>query len=411
MARRPRNRSLENRTARLKLPVQKKPQHFTAISPGIALGYRRCQGAGRWVIRVADGRSGMWTKAIALADDFEDADGEHVLSWFEAQDRARALARGKDTTAAGRPATVGEALDEYQRDLASRQRDVNNADRVRRHLTPTLLSKPVALLTAVELRRWRYGLIEDGNKTGTVNRTIKGFKGALNLAAANDPRITNQGAWREAFAKLKDTYRAADAILTDAEVGALIAAAHALDPSFGILIETAAVTGARFSQLARLEVADLQARGSNPRLMMPSSLKGRDREIERRPLPIPASLAAKLHKAAAKRPATDPLLLKGDGTPWNPKRSEQWHPFAQIAEQVGLAGHTMYSLRHSAITRALLKGVPIRVVAVNADTSVAMIEKTYSKFIADHADEITREALLDPAALPAAANIIPLRKG
>jgi hypothetical protein len=66
MARRPRSAHLENRTNRLKLPVRRKPHHFTAIAPGIALGYRRCVGAGRWIVRVADGHGGSWTKAFAI---------------------------------------------------------------------------------------------------------------------------------------------------------------------------------------------------------------------------------------------------------------------------------------------------------------------------------------------------------
>ena len=55
MARRPRSAQLETRTARLKLARRKKPHAFTTISPGIALGFRRNQGAGTWVVRVADG--------------------------------------------------------------------------------------------------------------------------------------------------------------------------------------------------------------------------------------------------------------------------------------------------------------------------------------------------------------------
>ena len=56
MARRPRAARLETRTARLKLKVRKKPHDFTAIAPSIALGYRRCISAGRWIVRVANGQ-------------------------------------------------------------------------------------------------------------------------------------------------------------------------------------------------------------------------------------------------------------------------------------------------------------------------------------------------------------------
>src|SRR5262249_31862054 len=79
--------------------------------------------------RVADGHGGHCTKALGLADDHEDADGEHVFTWWQAQDKARELARGK--TAGGRPATVAEAIDDYERDLAARGAHASNARRAR----------------------------------------------------------------------------------------------------------------------------------------------------------------------------------------------------------------------------------------------------------------------------------------
>jgi hypothetical protein len=83
MARHTRATKLETRTARLKLPVARKPI-FIVLSPGIALGYRRNRGPGTWVVRAADGHSGVWTKGFALAGDHEDADGEHVQTWWQA---------------------------------------------------------------------------------------------------------------------------------------------------------------------------------------------------------------------------------------------------------------------------------------------------------------------------------------
>jgi hypothetical protein len=74
-------------------------------------------------------------------------------------------------------------------------------------------------------------------------------------------------------------------------------------------------------------------------------------------------------------------------------------PFRRVAERAGLdpAEVTLYALRHSNIVRQLLAGVPARVVATNHDTSIAMLERTYSRHIGDHADSLTRGALLDLA--------------
>jgi hypothetical protein len=67
---------------------------------------------------------------------------------------------------------------------------------------------------------------------------------------------------------------------------------------------------------------------------------------------------------------------------------------------------TIYALRHSSIVRQLLAGVPVRVVAVNHDTSVVMIERTYSRHIGDYADALARVALLDIAAAPGGGNVV-----
>jgi integrase len=101
-------------------------------------------------------------------------------------------------------------------------------------------------------------------------------------------------------------------MLSDEQVLDLIAAAYEVDPAFGRLVEVAATTGARISQIARLSVADLQMNGNGPRLIMPSSLKGRDRKASKTPLPISAELAAKL---ATNRPATEPRCCVQMGAP------------------------------------------------------------------------------------------------
>ena len=411
----PRNARLESATARRRLSVRKKP-YWTTISPGIHLGYRRNAGAGTWNVRVADGGA-EWIKRIAVADDLEPTSPPHVLTFWQAIDQARALARRQPGQAIdeSRPLTVSEALTLYEKDLAARGSSPYNAEHPRIHLPGVILNKPVALLGATELRKWRDSLLAKGLAPGTVNRTKTGLRAALELAAAHDPRVANQRAWKVGLAAVPDAHVARNVILTDDEVRRIVAAAYQRDRALGVLAEVAAVTGARLSQLARLEIGDLQADGANPRVLMPLSAKGRRRNKrhERRPVPITLTLAAVLKQEAAGRPHDAPLLLRDYGERWgHGRRRHHRNDFRAVIGAAGLDPNevTLYALRHSSIVRQLLANVPIRIVATLHDTSVKMIERSYSRFIASHSDEIARRALLE-IQQPSAPNVVPLSKG
>lgn len=174
---------LETRTARLKLTKRRKPYWIT-VAPRISLGYRA--GPSSWNVRCADGRGSNWVKAFALADDHEDSNGETVLDFWQATDRARQIARGEDGDT-GRPATVDEAIDSYRDDLIGRGGNPGNATGLRNHVPPALLAKPVAVTTAKDWRGCR-DVMRKTVKGATVNRYAKNLKASLNLAARLDPR-------------------------------------------------------------------------------------------------------------------------------------------------------------------------------------------------------------------------------
>src|SRR4029077_977552 len=100
-----------------------------------------------------------WTKGFALADDFEDADARNVLTFYQAQDAAKKLARGEDCSAENAPITVDGALTAYKTDLEARSANPYNADWPRLHLSSALLAKLVQLLAPSELKKWRDNLL------------------------------------------------------------------------------------------------------------------------------------------------------------------------------------------------------------------------------------------------------------
>ena len=110
MPRKIRDAKLESRSAKLRLLIRKKPYTGPSLARGIMLLYRRNRTNGTWVIKAANGHGAYWTKGFAVADDFEDADGTHVLTFHQAGETGKALARGKTDTADSKPLTVADAI-------------------------------------------------------------------------------------------------------------------------------------------------------------------------------------------------------------------------------------------------------------------------------------------------------------
>jgi integrase len=229
------------------------------------------------------------------------------------------------------------------------------------------------------------------------------------LAGKLDARVAaNAQAWKVGLEALPNTVTAREAVLTDAQVLALVAAAYEISEHLGRYVQVHAETGARSSQLARLTVHDLEL----DRLMVPASKKGRgNRNADRTPVPITPGLAGKLKAAAAGRPVNAPLLLRPDGAPWRPRIADHRPAFMQAARVAKLpTGTTIYALRHSSIARALLRGVPVAITSRWHDTSPAIIEAHYGRFIKHHYDDLVRGALLDTSPAEAApANVVALR--
>ncbi|MET3334610.1 hypothetical protein ABIF61_003134 [Bradyrhizobium japonicum] len=244
MARKVRHSALESRSARLKLRARRRPYSGPSLARGVSLLYRRNATNGTWVLKASDGHGAYWTKAFAEADDFDESNGKNVLTFFEAQDVAKKLARGEDGSADSAPTTIDTALKAYKADLIARSANPYNAEHPRLHLSSALLAKPVALLASKELKAWRDSLIGT-MKPSTINRLCRCICAALTLAAQHDDRIKNSDAWETGLAGLPDAQEARNVILSDEKVREFVAAAYDIDHQFGLLIDLLAVTGGK----------------------------------------------------------------------------------------------------------------------------------------------------------------------
>lgn len=194
-------------------------------------------------------------------------------------------------------------------------------------------------------------------------------------------------------------------ILSDDQVRRVVAAAIAIDEDFGRLVVLLAATGARFSQIARMRVGDVQPEFS--RLLVPQSFKGKKRAVEYTRVQIGDDTLAALSKVIVDRPASAPLLERWrlrqigpmawervDRGPWRTP-SEMLRLWKRAARDAGLPASSIpYALRHSSIVRGLRFGLPIRLVAALHDTSVVMIERHYSRWITEGLDELAARAVV-----------------
>lgn len=396
---------LENRTSRLKLPQAKKPV-FVRIDDGLSLGYRRNATAGTWVMKIPNGKGGAATKAIGTADDYEDADGSRVMTWWQAQARARELASrpaGETEGPRKAPMTVNDAVESYLAWLETKnpRSAKDTRQRLAKHFLPKFGDKLVVDLSKTALERWQGTMVRKGGDADdmrrsrdSANRVLSMVKAALNRAF-QDPKngIADDTAWR-----LVRPFRAVDAArevhFSIEQAQALIAAAPT--PEFADLLSAAFLTGARYGELCALDVRHFDPKTGT--LTIPRGKTGARVVILHR------EAVEFFDRVSAGRPKAEPLLRRPDGGRWGV--SHQVRPMRLALDAAGLpADATFYALRHSYISRAIEAGVPLTILAENCGTSVRMIEKNYAKMIA----EKRREFIERGAPRLSGGTVVPLR--
>jgi len=426
MARHVRNPKIESRAARARLKPSAKPTYFD-LGGKLHLGYRRGKGAGRWVMRVYIGGEKYVTDTIGEADDLADANGTSVLSFGQAQEKARERMKALEARSNGSAITVADAVETY---LAAHETSTGARSKLKHVLKDEALSGTLlAALTADDLARWKESLAET-MAPASARRIVNDFRASLNAAARrhrSELPPTMRDTIRDGLVAPRGGAEASarKQILTDADVRRLIQAAWDIDREqdwdgdLARMVLALAATGARFGQVAALCVADLQA--AEKRLMIPVSRKGSGTKATSQiPVPIGDDVVAILKEATAGRKGTDILLLRPR---WRQARgvfgaTEKYgrgawgaantltRPWRAIVERAGLPADTVpYAFRHSSIVRGLRAGLPTRLVAALHDTSSLMIEQHYAAFIADALNELARKSVVPLMPAP----VTPLR--
>jgi integrase len=170
------------------------------------------------------------------------------------------------------------------------------------------------------------------------------------------------------------------------------------------MILVLAATGARFSQVQRITVGDVQA--DRLRIFVPSSRKGHGRVARHYAFPVGQDVIDALQPALSGRCAEEILLcrwryVQAKGRLWVKHRRGPWTSASEITRQwnsicrsLRVKNAVPYALRHSSIVRGIRSGLPIRLVAAMHDTSVAMIERHYARYIVDGLEELAARAVV-----------------
>ena len=434
MANRVRDAVLDSPTARIKLKPQPKP-YFRAIDRGLHLGYRKGKTGGTWVARRYLGDERYVVEALGRADDRQAANGTTVLTFQQAQDRARGRVRqveeAERIAALGPTITVRGAVTAYIESCEVREAKIRNGLPLRRHtrsrlakhvLSVELADSALQTLTVDDLQKWR-SHASITLTDGSVRRISNDFRAALNAAvrrhAAQLPAmisttIRNGLAVQSASAPVAREAQ----ILPDADVRRIVAATAEVDAEgdwdgdLHRLVLMLAATGLRFSQVTRMTVADVQVEQN--RLMVPVSRKGTgSRHTSHIGVRVAPDVIAALSPALVGRRGTETLLMrprwqtvtvrvqkKVGRVPWG-NATEMSRTWSSVLEKAGLPSDLVpYALRHSSIVRGLRVNLPVRLVAALHDTSTAMIEAHYSAFIVTALDELAALAavsLVTPA--------------
>jgi integrase len=404
MARRVKDATLDSRDARRKLKPKKGKPYFRTIERGLHLGYRKLANgaAGTWVERSYLGDQSYRVESIGIADDLSDADGVAILNFWQAQTkvRERMVERAHAAVGKGKPLTVAAAMDAYLEFLEHNRKSASDSRyRDEAFVRPKLGDIEVTALKADQIRKWHVGLTKTPPRLRTragekqkhrkidqsadalrrrrasANRTLTILKAALNLAW-REGRVPSNAEWRR-VEPFENVDAARIRYLSVAEAKRLI---NASEGDFRLMVQAALETGARYGELAALQVHDFNPDAGTVAIRQSKAGKARHVVLTDEGINF-------FRQVCAARAGSETMLRKSGGGAW--LKSHQKRPMLEACERAKISPPVgFHGLRHSWASLAIMAGVPLLVTAKNlghADTR--MVEKHYGhlapSYIAD----------------------------
>ena len=431
MARSKRSTKLDTRSARLTLPVE--VRHLDPIQPGRYIIYQRpkSKAAGSWLARWFDLTTKKQRQArLGTADDYTEADGIEVLTYSQAQAKARKWFDMRADEAhlvsegVGRkigPFTVADAMEAYldAMDRAGKKSAKDARASSGLHILPELGDVDMEKLTRLRLEKWRDALAasprtkklrkrplpkhprkpvkevkpvpppktadEKRARKSTANRVLSTLKAALTYAKTRSLVSCSDDAWRNTK-PFRSVDEARQNYMTPEEQQRLLNAIK--DGDSRRLVYGALLTGCRYGELARMKVRDFD--GASGTVLIQENKGGKPRRalltmegraffeaitVGRGPFETLFTREA-FEDQRRLDPETREPIQKVQRA-WRP--SEQKRVMTDACDAAKLPRMGFHQLRHSYASALVAAGMPLAYVAQltgHADTRI--LEKHYA---------------------------------
>ena len=387
---------LSTPTARRRLkPKKNSVPYWRFIAAGRYIGYRPHVGArhfGTWLARLYVGDEKYLIATLGTADDRAPADGETLLSYREALDKAQEWCDLQERKAKGTAPrepesyTVTQCMDDYLDWYAAHRKALSTTRHVvHAHILPAFGKAQVSALTARQIRQWHQALAKaparlrsapgapqqwreiDGpegerKRKATANRVLTILKAALNFAFS-EGRVPSDEAWRR-VKPFKGADAAKISYLDQEQAERLL---NACEPDFRRLVRAALLTGCRYGELIALRAGDYLPDSRAVHVRESKSSKARH-------VYLTGEAASFFEALAAGRPSSETLFPRADGLPWGESHQDRRMRTACEVARIEPAV-SFHILRHTYASHYLMGGGSLPALAAqlgHADTRMTV---------------------------------------
>ncbi len=371
--------ALKSRVRRRHLTVRGKPYFESLPGTGVQIGYRA--GPGTWIARWFVNGKEIQRSLKSFADDTAPPNGQKILNYSQACKKAIELSN-QPVRADIEKCTVAEAFKRYTSSRDAIGKDtVDSWQRYGKWIKTDFGSRRITSLQRAELIEWRDSVARSV-KPATVNRTLTIFKACLRFAL-EELEIPYIGSpiWK-ALKPLPVDSKARDRYLTPSELGHL---ANNCDFDLQRLVLAAAYTGARFGDLARLNVSDWDRQLRKVRIQ--NAKTNRPRFV---PVTDQAALFFDQITGRSEKSADSPMLVRCNGARW--KKNQYRSQLLKASRNAGIEPPVnFHAIRHSYAAAMKRAGVDDSIIASSlGHTSTKMVQEHYGHLSESHVDEKIR---------------------